>query len=72
MTNKAERTIQTPDGRKITISSEELSESALALAEVLLELSTEQGSLEVSVHEDELARRLRRKGFDPDTGERLH
>lgn len=72
MTSKAKRTLHTPDGRKITIASGELSESELAVAEVLLELSLEQGSIDVSVHEDELARRVRLKGFDPNTGKRIH
>jgi len=44
----------------------------LALTEVLLELATEQGRIEVTVSEEELARRLIAKGYDPLTGRPLH
>ena len=66
----ATRTIKTPNGTELTLSSEELEPSDLALAEVLLELAAEQGS--ASVSEDELARRLAAKGYNPRTGRPLH
>jgi len=56
----------------MTISSPDLSDMDLAIAEILLELTAEQGSARISVSEEELARRLRAKGYDPDTGERAH
>lgn len=68
----ATRTIKTPNGTELTLSSEELEPSDLALAEVLLELAAEQGSERVTVSEDELARRLVAKGYDPHTGRHLH
>ena len=46
--------------------------SDLALAQVLLELAAEQGRVEVTVSEAELARRLVAKGYDPRTGRPLH
>ena len=67
----ATRTINTPNGTELTLSSEELEPGYLALAEVLLELAAEQGSAEVTVSEDELARRMVAKGYDPHTGRRL-
>ena len=39
---------------------------------VLLELAVEQGRVEVTVSEAELARRLAAKGYDPRTGRPLH
>jgi hypothetical protein len=72
MTSKASRTIRTPDGRELVISSEDLSPAALVIAEVLLEWSAEQGSTEISVDMDELARRVRAKGYDPSTGEPIN
>ena len=71
-TTMATRTIKTPNGTELTLSSEELEPGDLALAEVLLELAAEQGSVQVTVSEDELARRLVAKGYDPHTGRRLH
>lgn len=68
----ATRTIKTPNGTELTLSSEEMEPGDLALAEVLLELATEQGSASVTVSEDELARRLVTKGYDPRTGQPLH
>ena len=71
-TTMATRTLKTPNGTELILSSEELEPSDLALAEVLLELAAEQGSAEVTVSEDELARRMVAKGYDPHTGRRLH
>ena len=68
----ATRTIKTPNGAELTLSSKELEPGDLALAEVLLELAAEQGSASVTVGEDELARRLVAKGYDPRTGRPLH
>ena len=68
----ATRTIKTPNGTELTLSSKELEPGDLALAEVLLELAAEQGSASVTVGEDELARRLIAKGYDLRTGRRLH
>ena len=72
MTSKASRTIRTPDGKELVISSEDLSPADLVVAEVLLEWCAEQGSTEISVDMDELARRIRAKGYDPSTGEPIN
>lgn len=66
----AERTIKTRQGGDLTISSPDLSEADLAVAEILLEMSAEQGSAQIAFNEEELARRLRAKGYDPATGYR--
>lgn len=42
----------------------------LAIAEILLEMTAKQGSSRIAVDEEKLARRLRAKGYDPDTGKR--
>ena len=68
----ATRTIKIPNGVELTLSSKELEPGDLALAEVLLELVAEQGSARVTVSEDELARHLVAKGYDPRTGNLLH
>lgn len=68
----ATRTIKAPNDTELTLSSEELEPGDLALAEVLLELAAEQGNASVTVSEDELARRLVAKGYDPHTGRPLH
>jgi hypothetical protein len=67
----ASRTIKTPNGDEITLSSEELEPHDLVLAEVLLELAAEQGSTTIEGHEDEIIRRLAAKGYGMD-GEPLH
>ena len=61
-----------PNGAELTLSSDTLEPSDLALAQVLLELAAEQGCIEVTVSEAELARRLAAKGYDPRTGRPLH
>ena len=66
------RTFKIPNGAELTLSSEELEPSDLALAQVLLELAAEQGRVEVTVSEAELARRWVAKGYDPRTGRPLH
>jgi hypothetical protein len=66
----AERRIKNSRGEDITISSPDLSEADLAVAEVLLEMAAEQGSAQIAFNEEELARRLRAKGYDPATGYR--
>jgi hypothetical protein len=66
----AERRIKNSQGEDITISSPDLSEADLAVAEVLLEMAAEQGSAQIAFNEEELARRLRAKGYDPATGHR--
>ena len=68
----ATRTIKAPNGIELTLSSKDLEPGDLALAEVLLELAAEQGGVQVTVSEDELARRLVAKGYDPRTGRPLH
>lgn len=68
----ATRTIKMSNSTELTLSSNELDPSDLALAEVLLELAAEQGSAQVAISEDELARRLVAKGYDPHTGKPLH
>jgi hypothetical protein len=54
----ATRTFKIPNGAELTLSSDELEPSDLTLAQVLLELAVEQGRVEVTVSEEELARRL--------------
>ncbi len=66
------RTFRTPNGNEITLSSDELSAGDLAVAEILLEMAAEQGSATIQVSEDELARRLVKKGYDPGSGQLLH
>ena len=68
----ATRTIKAPNDTELTLSSEELEPGDLALAEVLLELAAEQGNASVTVSEDELARRMVAKGYNPHTGRLLH
>ena len=68
----ATRTFKIPNGAELTLSSDELEPSDLALVQVLLELAAEQGRVEVTVSEAELARRLVAKGYDPRTGRPLH
>lgn len=68
----ASRRIKAPNGNEITLSSDELSAEDLLVAEVLLEIAADQGSATIRVSEDELARRLIRKGYDPNTGRPLH
>ena len=67
----ANRTIKTPSGATITLSSEELSQADLALAEVLLDMAVEQGSATVAVSPDEIIRRLAAKGYRPG-GDPIH
>lgn len=65
------RTVRTPDGRELVMSSDDLSHADLVLAEVLLEMSAARGSLTISMDDDtmdEIARRVRAKGYDPATG----
>ena len=66
------RTFRIPNSAELTLSSDELEPSDLALAQVLLELAAAQGRVEVTVSEEELARRLIAKGYDPRTGRPLH
>ena len=68
----ATRPFRIPNGAELTLSSDELEPCDLALAQVLLELAAEQGRVEVTVSEAELARRLAAKGYDPRTGRPLH
>jgi hypothetical protein len=68
----AERVIRNQHGEEMTISSPDLTESDLALAEILLELAAEQGSCKVLCSPEELERRLAAKGYDPSTGNRIH
>jgi hypothetical protein len=58
------------DLTKIPLSEVETGMS-LAIAGILIELSAEQGSSRITVNREEVDRRLRAKGYDPDTGERL-
>ncbi len=69
----ATRTIKTLNGDDLTLSSDELSPLAFALAEIYHELAAEQGNPQsFSVSLDELARRLVKKGYDPATGDLLN
>lgn len=67
-----ERKIKRSDGSELILSSDDLSAGDLALAEILLEISKEQGHETISVNDDELARRLVKKGYDPATDQPLH
>jgi hypothetical protein len=67
----ASRTIKTSSGATITLSSEELSQADLALAEVLLEITVEQDSTTVEASSDEIIRRLAAKGYRPG-GDPIH
>lgn len=68
----AERRIKNSRGKEIILSSPDLSDADLAVAEVLLEMTAEQGSAQITFDEEELARRVRAKGYDPATGQRSH
>ena len=68
----AKRTIKNPQGEEITLSSNELSDADLVLAEVLLEIAAETGSNAIDVSIDELARRITAKGYDPETWNPIH
>ncbi len=68
----AERTIKNRQDEDMTISSPDLSDMDLAVAEILLEMTAEQGSNQIEFAEEEIARRLRAKGYDPETGQRSH
>lgn len=61
----AERVITTPNGETITLSSDELSQADLAVAEILLQMAAEQGSTGVKIHPDEIIKRLIAKGYKP-------
>jgi hypothetical protein len=66
------RIIKTPDGHKVVLSSNDLDNSTLVVAEVLLEMATERGGNIVHCDIDMLARRVRAKGYSPATGKPLH
>ena len=73
--SKASRTIRTPDGREMVISSDDLPNISLVVAEVLLELCAETGNTEITMDDatlDEIARRIRVKGYDLSTGEPIN
>ncbi len=59
------------DLTKIPLSEVQLGTS-LAIAEILIELSVEQGSSVITVDGEEVDRRLQAKGYDPTTGHRSH
>jgi hypothetical protein len=74
MINRASRTIRTPSGEAIVLSSDQHSQADLVVAEVLLELCAERGTTEFTFSDedmDEIARRVRAKGYDPNTGESI-
>lgn len=66
----AARTIKNAKGEDTTLSSPDLSDADLMVAEILLEMAAEQGSAQIEFDEEELARRVRAKGYDPMTGQR--
>jgi hypothetical protein len=68
----AVRTIKRPNGDEVTLSSDELQDIDLVVAEVLLEMSVENGSPSLNVSLDELYRRVVAKGYDPETGHPIH
>ena len=73
--SKASRTIRTHDGREMVMSSDDLTNSDLVVAEVLLEWCVETGNMEITMDDatlDEIARRIRVKGYDPSTGEPIN
>jgi hypothetical protein len=61
---KYSRTIRTPDGREMVISSDDIDDFGLLLAEIMIEVAAEQGSEYAKVSEDEIARRVRAKGYN--------
>ena len=68
----ATRTIKRPNGDEVTLSSDELQDIDLVIAEVLLEMSVGSGSPSINVSLDELHRRVVAKGYDPETGNPIH
>lgn len=67
------RKIRTPDGREITLSSDDLEQKHLVLAEVILEMCAARGSDGFTTDDfDEIARRLLAKGYDPGTCEPIN
>ncbi len=64
----ATRTIKRPNGDELTLSSDELQDIDLIIAEVLLEMSVEKGSSSLNVSPEEIYRRVLAKGYDPETG----
>ena len=68
----ATRTIKKPNGDELTLSSDELQDIDLVIAEVLLEMSVEKGSSSLNVSVDEIYRRVVAKGYDPETGAPIH
>lgn len=68
----AKRTIKKPNGEEITLSSDELLDMDLVIAEILLEISEETGSPSINVSVEELYRRVAAKGYDPETGKPIH
>ena len=68
----AKRTIKKPNGEEMTLSSDELSDIDLVVAEVLLEITVETGSPAINVSVEDLYRRIVAKGYDPETGNSIH
>ena len=68
----AKRIIKNPNGEEITLSSDELLDIDLVIAEVLLEITAETGSPSINVSVEELYRRVAAKGYDPETGNPMH
>ncbi len=67
------RTIKTPSGQELTLSSDDLSQEDLILAEVLLEMCAARGNNVISSDdEDEILQRIRAKGYDPMTYQTIH
>ena len=62
------RTIKTPAGEDMVLSSDDLEEMHIVLTEILLELCHEQGTNELKIDLDELVRRIAARGYDPNTG----
>lgn len=65
--------INLPNGKTGTISGPDLDEMSAAITEILIELAAETGSHILEFGDDgagEIARRLRTRGFDLNTGKR--
>jgi hypothetical protein len=68
----ATRTIKRPNEDELTLSSDELQDIDLVIAEVLFEITAETGSPSINVSVEELYRRVVAKGYDPETGTPIH
>lgn len=62
----------TLNGVKGTISGPGLENTDLVVLEIMHEMCIEQGTNRIKFTEQEMAKRLIQKGYDPETGKPLH